>query len=425
MSDDKTDLTRIEDLSEYVHQEDEELEQQFEITGEIELNENGLSIDDLPTEFPQEDETGKFSIPGELEIGNIPETPEYEPTELDSDHDEESFDLDSGLDFQDEEEQEADEPEQIELEDDAPSFEIEEARLSIDEEPLETLQEVEEIEEAASEEQEDIRVEDMAPSPAPVEQSFDSDIKNFGESSAFTEANYGGNPPITIKITQIRNPEIPEKILDTLRSFQLVDDSNLEVFQNSLELGQVLITQLPEFTAIMLACELRQFDINIELGLSDEIVKTAGKLEAPQLGQISHVSLNQNRENFQSLNIGPIDRDQIVLTTLNQIPGKEVLYYQKILTYFANISAEEKDDWSGPIDEQMGTIGEESTLYHLIEKLKTEAQNSQANAVIGIQFQFLPVTRAHSSLGPDNSELPIYYQVICTGNAVVLSDRKE
>lgn len=429
MSDSKKDLTRIEDLGEFLHQLDDEVE------------------DYLP-ELPEESAPPAF-----MEETQITENPflseEIEPA-FESDistfesensfSDEESFDFDSGSDSDsgsdfstdtsfdsdtdfsnneftmDESEEDSSFTSEFETTDDPFSSSIEK----------ETQNEIDEIEELPQFDQdlpsspiEDTQViEDFAPieempviekTPLPqteVAPSFSapenfSDLKKFAESSSFTGMASEGNPSFSVLIKEIKYLEDAQDILTLIKELGLAMDSD-EVLMTRLTRGEFLVPRISEYAATFLAHKLRRFDIDIMVGLSDEI-QPPKHTEEPEVGLVSKHSLYQNQSHHFQFDEVNLDISQIILSATPTLDGYQVLKY-------IGVASEHKILESYLVEDE-NSLEVSSHYQELAHKLKAHALKSNANAVIGLNYQLTPLP---STYGTSNTR----YRLTCTGNLV-------
>jgi hypothetical protein len=107
-----------------------------------------------------------------------------------------------------------------------------------------------------------------------LDDKFDNkfeEVKNFAQNFSYGQTQVGGNPPFSLIIRNLKYSEEAQDLLIILRELGIVTDQNTENAAKSLELGSMLIPQISEYSAIILAHKLRRFDCDIEVGLSDEV----------------------------------------------------------------------------------------------------------------------------------------------------------
>ena len=115
------------------------------------------------------------------------------------------------------------------------------------------------------------------PEPEPVSsQNLDDpenfeDLKTFAENSSLSGMGVEGNPSFSVLIKNVRFIEDVQDILTLLRELKLLTEADEDQVESRLMRGQLLVPRISEFAAIMLAHKLRRFDIDIQVGLSDEI----------------------------------------------------------------------------------------------------------------------------------------------------------
>ena len=384
MSDSKKDLTRIEDLGEYLH----------ELNSEEDSSEFGSS-DQLP-ELPTEDNTfadtsfESESFPSE-EVSFEAQTEEttssfsdseinFEPTESDLAFPETSFTP--------HEESVVSEPE-ISFQDENFTPELEqEDEVEETQSPLSFDQDFNEPEEKAS--TNDYR--------AP--ENFE-DLRTFAEHTTTDGMGAEGNPSFSVLLRDIKYIEDVNDIILLLKELKLLSDSE-DLVKQRLSRGHLLVPRISEYAAIFLAHKLRRFDIDIQVGFSDEIHPPKHQ-ESPETGLVSKSNLFQNQSHQFHFGHSKIDINQVILSSSSNLDGHQVLKYLGVAT-------EHKMLDSLIVEEESS---DEIPLHYseLANKLKAHALKANANAVIGLNYQLTPIP---SDYGASVSK----YRLSCTGNLV-------
>lgn len=400
----RKDLTRIEDLSEFLHQEDTELESKFEgfnptvesgtnteVTSGIDLNELDSSADEA--ELPPE----------------LPETTFEEATEEISFGDETSFET-------------------------TENFTSEETAFEenpIEEEILETFQE-ESIDETIIEEPILNSTFESHSSPEKFEE-----VKTFAQNFSYGQVQGGGNPPFSIVIRNLKYEEDKEDIMIILSEFGLVTEQNLAETQKALELGSLLIPQISEYSAIVLAHKFRRFDCDLEIGLSDEIHPSKSKEKNPR-GLIKKDSLRQNKiESFHQDDETFAIKEIIVATTAT-LEGHIIKKYLGVQTSFAIVDEDEllrlkfvqENIRSNSEIHNYDIIGEDTItnerayndyqqsfellFVDLADQLKTKALKEKANALLGLNYQLTALAFEKTNLGKN------CYQLTCSATLAIV-----
>jgi uncharacterized protein YbjQ (UPF0145 family) len=378
----KKDLTRIEDLGEYLHQLDDET--------------------DEATSF--ESETSDFTSPEEesTEEENFSTNFESESTDFSSEFSgPENFS--SGSDFQTDEEgytfpeDEASKDSEETLA--PPTFESSEES---------TVNPVEEVSFSApiSEEAIEETPEQSYSPPEPLSETRKepetfADVKAFAESTHFTETGVEGNPSFSVLLKNVKFAEDVSDILSLLKEFKLISDDE-EQTRSRLMRGQLLIPRISEFTAIFIAHKLRRFDLDIQVGLSDDI-HPPKHLETPELGVVSKTSLYQNQHHHFQFEDSKLNLSQIIVAGTPSLEGYHVVRYLGVASEHQMLDGDIVED---EVSEQV------PKYYHeLAQKLKAHALKQKANAVVGLNYQLTPLP---SEYGHSIQR----YRLSCTGNLV-------
>jgi uncharacterized protein YbjQ (UPF0145 family) len=375
LSNSKKDLTSIHDLEPFEH--DLSLEEEFNAETPVEEDEDEVPPFDLPTE--EEEENLDFSSTSE------------EEDLFSSPSDDETASFKSNFD-------EPQEDEEI------PSFE----------EPVfsEPTFEAEEEEEEEEEEPVTETVFDTDPLPEPVADYYKphedyktpetfQDVKEFAESSQFKGMSAEGNPSFSVLIKNVRFIEDVTDIMSLLRELDLLSDEE-EQMKARLMRGTLLVPRISEYAAIYLAHKLRRFDIDISVGLSDEIHPPKHKDES-EARVVSKNHLYQNQSHHFQFDDSKIDLAHVIVSATPSLEGYQVLRYLGVASEHKMVDARAVEDESG---------SEIPELYkELAQKLKAHAVKARANAVIGLNYQLTPLP---SEFGASGTK----YRVSCTGNLV-------
>ena len=413
MSDQKKDLTRIEDLGEFIHELNSEEES-------VSLDDFSSEVPDLPSEasdpFATEEESeslfgNDFDSPSEF-LSSSEESEESNPFGEEStswnessSEDTPSWETPAEDEFKTEEttdfglsSNESEESSSFgETNWDRPS-EPEEGKT----EEFDTAPAAEEPTNwEASQVEEPVPLEEAVPRPAYTQPEKEykapetfADIKQFSESSSFTGMATEGNPSFSVLIKNVRYLEDVNDIIILLKELGLLSDTE-EQTKNRLMRGMLLVPRISEYAAIYLAHKLRRFDIDIQLGLSDEIHPPKHQ-ETPEIGIVSKHNLYQNQNHQFNFDDPKLEISQIIVSATSQLEGHQILRYMGVASEHKMIDAHLVED----------SESTEIPMYYqeLAQKLKAHALKAHSNAVIGLNYQLTPIGRK--------------YRLTCTGNLV-------
>lgn len=493
---DKKDLTRIEDLSEFLHQDDPDVDKLFS---------SDASSDDLPTlddleddlesdfstlpsdfgmpESQEEEPTTSVDIleesseePGEEEnlfgetkgLGDFGEAEDFQnevqwgqeedngfeqpsseieddPFELSEEEGEEEGPENSQENSQENSEEESEEESQDNFQDDfqdeSLDDSLEEVQTEYQTEPQ--AEQLQEIEEAQPFVPTPVSVSAPAPSfeppkPRAAPETF-KDLQEFAKNMSYGKMVASGNPPYSLILKNIKFQEDAQDILIILREHGLVDDTNEEAYQQSLNNGALLISQLSEYSAIYLAHRIRRFDLELLVGLSEEL-HPSKSYESGQKGLMRKENLRQNKVESIDLTMTPKTAQQVLISTTSTLESHHIQRYLGILTEHTLVRVDElelmhqmgnpadhKDDngLSQEIESiqreleenndqspQARAFGIKEIYQQLSEQLKAQAIKVGANALVGVNFHLTPMVENTKS-GLINS-----YKITCTANAV-------
>lgn len=227
------------------------------------------------------------------------------------------------------------------------------------------------------------------------------DLKKFAENTSLTGMAAEGNPSFSVLISGIQYTEDAEDILILLKELSLINEDE-EATKRRLLRGSFLVPRISEYAAIFLSHKLRRFDVDIQVGLSDDIHPPKHG-EKPETGLVSKHSLYQNQSHHFHFSDPKIEISQIIISSTSNLEGYQIVKYIGVATEYHLIDQHVLED---------ETSNETPKLYNeLAIKLKAHALKLKANAVVGINYQITPLP---GEIG--NSH--IKYRLSCTGNLV-------
>lgn len=284
------------------------------------------------------------------------------------------------------------------------------------------------------------------------------DIKSFSEKITYGNFSSEGNPPFSVIIKDIKYHEDVEEICAILLELKIIDTNptSLESSKMSLTRGQMLVPRLSEYAAIILCHKLRKFDIELLMGLTEEL-HPPKSYSSNDRGLSSKRTVYNNRKSDFSFTKDETHTD-IRTTTLDNFTDQQIVEYLGIITAVKQITGEELAR-NNHIEEEIinkFTQQEQKNINHLrishenktasrsklvdtifghqqtkeeneiildkvysklIEELKAQASEKNANAIVGINFSITPISiDTYLSHGPK-------YQIICTGNMVWIENK--
>lgn len=434
MGDNKDDLTRIEDLSEYLHPEDpesealldenelsldseDELEQDLENEINFSEPEDDLSFGDENLETIEEDED-------QLNVEEPEESIEFSVEQTDDDVDLDLAAEDDSLFQESEEDLDDNEVEEnTPQENTAEDLSFDESTPS-EEEPTFEFQEQEDVpivpsevqskEDIISEEKSDIELpEEGEPTivttthepmtdvtPQKKERENFQEVRNFGNNLTYGHISNQANPPFSILVEGISTQQQVDDFLTMLKEHGLATADNEADYVQSMEYGRLLISQISEYSAIYLAHKIRSYPVKIQLGLADQIYSSDSYEDEGQ-GLVSTRNIDQNHMDYQNLE-EEHQQEEVILSTSLTLDNYSIDEYLDIITVEKNISESEF------LDENESILQNEY-YQPLTEKMKQKARNIRANGIVGVEFH-------HTYLENHSS-----YKILCSGNAVRLT----
>lgn len=365
MTEKKKDLTSIEDLGEYLHEE------------------NGTQFTDFTLEETPSSESPENNDFGALDFGTTEEFPESkEETPSEEETEENTF---SSLE-EPAEEKETEDVTITNLVDETlfGNNDLEKTRSLTFDSPL--------LDEPTPE---------YKPEPVYKQPETFEEVKRFAEESSFTGMGVEGNPSFSVLIRNVKFVEDVNDIIILLKELQLLSDSEEET-RKRLSRGHILVPRVSEFAAILLTHKLRRFDIDIQMGLSDEIHPPKHH-EAPEAGMVSKHSLHQNQIHHFHFDHPKLEISQIIVSATPTLQGYQVIRYLGVASEHKTVPAEMVED----------EASEEVPRYYqeLAQKLRAHAVKASSNAIVGLNYQLTPIPSEYGGIGHK-------YRLSCTGNLV-------
>ena len=266
------------------------------------------------------------------------------------------------------------------------------------------------------------------------------ELQQFARNMSFGNMAKEGNPPFSIILKDIKFEEDLEDIIRLLVEYKIIDNDDRETARASLERGNMLIPRLGEFAAISLCHKLRRFDINILMGLTEE-VNPAKDYESDDRGLTTKNNIYNNKQHNWAFEKQDIQVSDVIVSTTPYIDGHDILEYISIVTESTsidmndysnkgqlaeeiNIEIQKEDKQTNdfyPFNKKTEVSKTQVSLndiyQSLVEKCKAHAINKKGNALIGINFQITPL------LLDDAINVHSRYQITCSGSVVWINKR--
>ncbi|MBT7610974.1 MAG: hypothetical protein HN576_14525 [Bacteriovoracaceae bacterium] len=269
------------------------------------------------------------------------------------------------------------------------------------------------------------------------EQENFSELTDFAKSLTYGEVTAGGNPPFSIILKNIVYKEDAEDILIILGEHKLVDDNNQETMQEALENGSLLLSQISEYSAIYLAHKFRRFNIDVLVGLSEEL-HPSKSYESSDVGLTSKRNIRQNIRDSHEYHEEDVNLDSILLATTPTLQNHIISKYISIISEHKTVAESELlKETESKLDKNKGSqifdffdknedrilenisFGLDEVYKEMANLLKEKCLKLNGNAVVGINFQLTPL---FSSSG---DKTHINYKVTATGNVVWVASHGE
>jgi len=387
-------------------------------------SDDNYQFGDSSDEFTTQDEDSEDEDENEEDDFQSFDSGDFQSDDEESDADDESEDYQSfDNNFSEESEQEQTEEEQEEYDQFNDSFEDDNDNNSDFQDDEETLEQS-----ATSTLTEITPVATPQSSYSDRSEKFE-DVKSFAKNITYGKIAQGGNPPFSVILRNVKYEEDAEDILIILREHELVGPETEAAMQQSLEGGSLLISQISEYAAIYLTHKFRRFDLDIQMGLSDEL-HPSKSYEADSVGLVSKSRVNQNKNETMRIDKSSVDIESIIISTTPTLENYKIIEYLGIVSDFTIVDEDEltsdqnltdfherqakghvDQDQDEELQEEIELKISQSAIYNdLSEKLRPQCMKKNANAIVGINYQITP-------LG-DGSK----YKISCSGSAVWVID---
>lgn len=461
MTDDKKDLTRIQDLSEFLHEDDPDAEEILNLNldpADDEENHGGEDLDSLEDyqsdessdEYSSEDSTfeaeqdenqwdsdSDSELNTEFETDENPlddseentfESDQFESEESDfadgfeSDYDAEedtnSFEDSEGPEVYEEIIEEP--PTEVPVANDSPTSNTFQAPVNNDYVPptktekeiLDSTRNINRSELVASKVENEL--DNLRNAPATRESDgLTNELRQFGENYTYNSVKSSGNPAYSILVTEIPSQH-HEDIIMHLREFQITGDDDL--YRQSLEENMVLISHIGEFAAISLANKFSRYGAKVKLAPSEILHESPHYENESQLTH-SASSINSSIEDDVEID-SSFKAGNIIITTTSFLQGHKIHKYLGLVQDFVVLSTSELHDLINAKESSEREIKDvidqeffnKNLLIHefhdkLQRSLEHQARAKKGNAIVGLQYSYTNPSR--------NT-----YEITCTGTVV-------
>lgn len=279
-----------------------------------------------------------------------------------------------------------------------------------------------------------------------------NEVNQFVENLSYGDMSSDANPPYSVIIKNLKYQEDIEDICNVLIENNFLPKDKEEEIRQSISRGQILIPRISEFAAIMLAHKIRQYDVELLVGLTEE-VHPPKNYQSNDKGLSSKASLLRNKKIFHSIK-KQIEDDSIITSTLPYIDNYQILKHMGIITHTKLLDLSELEtqieekiinelipvkfketlqekqiisanqlasqsmtttdvDFTQPIS-HLKRKSLDHLYSELVEEMKLKINEPTVNGIIGINFSITPINiDQYLSRGPK-------YQIVCSGNMVCL-----
>lgn len=263
------------------------------------------------------------------------------------------------------------------------------------------------------------------------------ELQHFAKNMSFGNMAQEGNPPFSIILKDIKYQEDVDDIIRLLVEYKIINEEDRQSAHAGLSRGSMLIPRLGEFAAISLCHKLRRYDLNILMGLTEE-VNPAKDYESDDRGLTTKNNIYNNKNHSWKFEKQDIGLNDIIVSTTPFIDGHDILEYISIVTESTTVDLSNFSN-HGQLQEQINlklkspeqdyypfnsesektttTITLNDIYQSLIEKCRAHAIDKKGNALVGINFQITPL------VPEETLHSQTQYQITCSGSVVWVNKR--
>ena len=247
-------------------------------------------------------------------------------------------------------------------------------------------------------------------SDTPAQAKHDlEDIKEFGEKLAIGSAHMEAAPAFSVLLTN-KSGKFSEKEISEIRDVLTADDYGIRFEEIEIQLGagKLLVPQISEFAAIMLAQKLRDVVDDIQLDLANEIYQSsAAEMVTPnEAYRVDSERFDQHREEIHDMDAEPKSERDLFSTTLPEISHFEITRILSAVTVSAVLEAAVAESPTSPDFEK--------ATEQLTRDLVAKAFKLGAHGVIGVAFNLRPIEASRDAAGDRRHA----YRLLGSGTAV-------
>lgn len=233
------------------------------------------------------------------------------------------------------------------------------------------------------------------------------------EAISYSNLELGKGPPYSVLLKMshdLKNDDketLKEDIFATLRDFNLFSEENLRVYEQSFEKGHILVSQINEYSAIILTHKIKNFPLQISMGLANDIQKPKSYDGEENKGLSGRVN---NQTEYKSLE--EVTGEIIYLSTGGEIPTNNPKHYLGPIQTMRKLAENELDKVPALNEQTLKQVKKTNQLFSMVtQDLKDLAMNKGGNSVINIKYQITP-TEEKNEFGHS-----LYY-LYCFGDLV-------
>lgn len=247
-----------------------------------------------------------------------------------------------------------------------------------------------------------------------LKSDLDSDLEQLDNAYIPEHIEIENTPSFSLLIENIATQYEKDEIKRMLREIDFITDENSEALERSIENGKVIIPYISEYIGIFLAHKLRIHNFDLKLDLSESF---GTQIDELQKGPLNVITLKQNKISSYDSEAKIFGVNDIIITTTSSFETHKIEKYHGPVIAERNIDLADypKNVIELPISEsetkEFSLPGLKEIYLELTEELKQQACFKKSNGLIDLKFETL-------FLKEDN-----LYKIMATATIVYITEK--
>ena len=210
-------------------------------------------------------------------------------------------------------------------------------------------------------------------------ENFEKIQKIGSQSTTSGKVQVGGNPAYSIIIENIDSEKDVSDIIRIIKSYDVFSDEDIKQMNIAYQTRSIIVPQISEYTAILMANQFRKFSAKIGLGLAEEVNQHSDDLFTSK-GMLS--AKGYLTPEVKSGEVSPLS--EVIMTSEPFLEKHQILRRQSFLYVHQIISSKTTRELKKLLD---------SCYLSLSQQIKDKAIKAGANAIINLKFDTVNLSR--------------------------------